>query len=71
MKVVCEINEVEIEGDHRVVDGVEATCSKCGHTTMSFGTGVASVRRCLALLHSGCPGGESNYYVAEDGWDDD
>lgn len=66
-KVECEIDAVEIENDHgRMQDGVQATCTRCGHTTESFGESDASVRRCLALLREECPRGEENFYVADD-----
>jgi len=70
VKVRCWIDEVELENDEgRPVDGVEATCSRCQHSTQSFGTGSASVRRCLVLLREECPEGESNFYYAEDAED--
>jgi hypothetical protein len=66
MKVTCEITETELENDEgREVEGVIATCSRCGHTTESFGTGGASIRRCL--MRDECPNGEANFYVADDG----
>jgi hypothetical protein len=69
--VVCEIDETELENDEGYpVDGVVATCTKCGHETESFGTEAGSVRRCLALMREECPRGECNYYVAENGEDD-
>lgn len=64
MKVPCEIIEVEIENEDGIdVDGVQAICQRCGHTTESFGTGEASIKRCLALMREGCPDRERNYYV--------
>jgi hypothetical protein len=65
MEVPVTIEEVELEGDHGMVDGVEATCTRCGHTTESFGTGDPSRRRCLALLREECPNEERNFYVEE------
>jgi len=64
-KVVCEIEEVELEGDHGPVDGIVARCTRCGHETESFGTSEASVRRCMALMREECPEGEDNFYVAD------
>lgn len=61
--VVCTVEEVEIEDDEgRIVESVRATCSHCDHKTESYGTGGASVRRCLALMHEECPEGENNFY---------
>jgi hypothetical protein len=65
MRVECEVEEVELDGDFGAVPGVCARCSRCGHETESFGTGGNSVRRCLATLREECPEGESNFYVAE------
>jgi hypothetical protein len=65
-RVTCEIEEVELENDEgRTIDGVQATCGKCNHTTESYGTGEDSIRRCLVLLREECPEGEHNYYVAD------
>ena len=64
MVVECEINDVDLENDNGYqVAGVTATCSRCGHTTESFGTGDASKKRCLALLNEECPERRSNFYV--------
>ena len=65
--VQCDIEEVELENDSgRMVDGVRATCSRCDHQTESFGTGGASIRRCLVLMREECEMGEENYYTADD-----
>lgn len=45
------------------VDCIVATCSKCGHETTSWGTGDASIKRCLVLMHEECPNNENNFYV--------
>ena len=67
MKVTCKIDTAELENeDGYPVDGVVAVCTRCGHSTESFGTSDASVRRCLALMREECPNGERNFYVAED-----
>jgi hypothetical protein len=64
-RVVCEVEETELEGDHGLVPSVILACSRCGATTESFGTGEASIRRCLALMREECPEGEKNWYVVE------
>jgi hypothetical protein len=65
VNVPCEVNETELEGDDgRMIDSVEVICSRCGHFTESFGTGPASIRRCLALLREECPNKERNFYEA-------
>ena len=72
MKVLCTLSFIELENDEgREVASVQATCSRCGHETESFGTGPVSVRRCLATLREECPEGEANFYVDEDGDDED
>jgi tRNA(Ile2) C34 agmatinyltransferase TiaS len=64
--VSCTIDEIELEHDSgRMIKGVQAVCDRCGHTTESFGTSDASVRRCLALMREECPGGEHNFYEGE------
>jgi hypothetical protein len=65
MRVACTIDQVDLENDEgREVPGVRATCSRCQHETDSFGTGGASVRRCLAMMREECPEEEENYYTA-------
>lgn len=67
MRVCADIDYVDLEGDYGVLEGVTATCSRCGHEMASFGTGDASVRRCFVLLHETCAREENNFYVeAED-----
>jgi len=64
-KVIAEIEETELAGDYADVPGVTAECSRCGHTTESYGTDEPSVRRCLVLLRDECPLRERNYYVSK------
>jgi hypothetical protein len=63
MRISCTVEEMELEGDYGEVPSVCATCSRCGHTTESYGDSDASIRRCLVLMRQECPQGESNYYV--------
>jgi hypothetical protein len=65
-RVICEIEETDLDGDRGPVEGVTATCGRCGHTTESFGTTESSRRRCLVLLREECPRGEANFYVESD-----
>jgi hypothetical protein len=63
-KVYCEVEETDLENDSgRMTPGVVLKCSRCGHTTQSFGTSERSIKRCLALMREECPEGESNFYV--------
>ena len=65
--VQCDVEYTELTNDSdRLVDGVVATYSRCGHATESFGTSEASVRRCLAMMREECPEGEGNFYKDED-----
>lgn len=67
MKVWCEIVGVDLENDSdRLIEGVSATCGRCGHVTESFGVEEASRKRCLVLLREECPNGENNFYADED-----
>jgi hypothetical protein len=63
MRVLCDVQQTELDGDYGSVDGISATCSRCGHETQSFGTGEASIKRCLVLMREECPEGEKNFYV--------
>jgi hypothetical protein len=63
MRVRCEIQETELDGDYGSVAGVSARCSRCGHETQSFGTSEASIKRCLVLMREECPESEQNFYV--------
>jgi len=63
VRVPCDIDYVDLENDDGYeVEGVCATCPRCGHAIESYGTSDASVRRCLVLLREDCPNGERNYY---------
>lgn len=66
MRVTCDIGETELGGDYGPVPGTAATCTRCGHTTESFGTSAASERRCLVLMREECPAGEANFYAGGD-----
>jgi len=68
MEVPCTVEETTLQGDHGGdVPSVIVECSRCGHSTESFGTGEASIRRCLVLLRQECPNDEDNWYYDEDG----
>ena len=64
MRIEAEIEYDELEGEYCPVEGVRATCERCGHFTESFGTSEASILRCLALLNEECPEEENNLYIA-------
>jgi hypothetical protein len=70
MRVKCEVEEVELDGDHGTVPGVCLTCGECDHKVEVFGTSGRSIRRGLVMLREECPNGEENYYTA-DGSDED
>ena len=61
-QVTTSINYLDIDGDYGIVEGVEVTCDKCGHSEESGGTGENSLLRCAALLRENCPRGERNFY---------
>lgn len=67
-QIKCTVSEVTLENDGGIeVDSVQATCTKCDHTTQSFGTGEGSRKRCLVLMREECPQGEENFYVDDGG----
>lgn len=65
MTVHCDVrhDEVEHEDSGRMVAGTRATCERCGHETIAYGSSDGSRKRCLMLMREQCPNGESNYYV--------
>lgn len=64
--VACSVNFVDLEGDFdNYIEGVEVTCSRCGHSTVSYGVSDSSIKRCLALMGKDCPRAESNWYEQE------
>lgn len=72
MRITCEVEDVELENDNGyLVSGVCVTCSRCDDQEEAFGTSGASVRSCLVRLRENCSMGESNFYVAKHGEDDD
>ena len=65
MNVPCVVREIDLENeDDLVIDSVEVICTRCGHFTRSYGTGIASIKRSLALLREECPKNERNFYEA-------
>jgi hypothetical protein len=50
------------EGGNSIAS-VLATCTRCLHTTESFGVKEASRKRCLALMGEECPKNEKNFYA--------
>jgi hypothetical protein len=67
VRVLADVEQTEMEGEYGPVDGMCATCRRCGYQTESFGTSEGSINRCLALMREECPEGENNFYVdAED-----
>lgn len=65
-QVSCTIDSIILENDNGTeLPSVMATCSRCQHTTESYGTSDASIRRCLALMREECPLGEHNYYTED------
>lgn len=70
-EVECEVEELLLDGENGPVMGVQVTCGRCGHVAEAFGTGPKSVRRALATLREECPEDEKNWYVADDGSDED
>jgi hypothetical protein len=66
-KITCTIDETILEnGNGQEIPSIVATCSRCGHTTESYGTSERSVNRCLVLMNEECPNGENNFYEEED-----
>lgn len=51
--------------DGREGDAVQVKCMKCKNIAWSFGEGVNSTRRSLAMLRESCPKGERNWYVCK------
>lgn len=69
MKIECYIDATTLTGTYgNQVSGVCTTCSRCGHSTESFGTRQGSIRRCLALMRQECINEENNFYVVAGGW---
>lgn len=65
-RVSTTTDYTEVDGDYGSVDGVEVTCSRCGHSEQSAGTHEGSLRRCTFLLRENCPRGESNFYDVDE-----
>jgi hypothetical protein len=61
-RVECEIEQITQDDQ----PAIQATCTQCEHSTVSFGTTERSVKRCLALMREQCPEGEENFYVEEE-----
>lgn len=66
MKVKCDVEYIDLDGDYGPVAGVRVTCSRCSAEEESFGSSEASVIRCMVLLREGCPKREKNFYVEDE-----
>lgn len=66
MRVLCEVGQIEMEGDYATVEGVCVRCSRCEHSVEVFGTSDRSIRRGLVMLREECPEEESNFYVTDE-----
>ena len=64
-RVTTTVEYVDVDWDYGIVDGVEVTCDKCGHSEESGGTDEPSLKRCAARLRENCPLNEDNHYVVE------
>jgi exodeoxyribonuclease-5 len=56
------VEDVLVAGDHRDVEGVEVSCTRCGHEVEVFGRGEASMKRGCMMLRETCPRSERNFY---------
>jgi len=61
-RVSFEVHYDTLDGDYGSVEGITATCSKCGHEVEVFGTSEASIKRAAVMLCEECPNGENNFY---------
>lgn len=64
-RVKVAVAETYLSGDYGDVEGIEATCRRCGNYEESYGTSDNSIKRCLALMRENCPRGENNFYVKD------
>ena len=64
-RIKCELDYITIENENGIeVDGVCCTCTKCGKSEESFGTGQRSINRCLLMLYNSCDCGNNFYYIS-------
>ena len=67
MKVVCDVEETDLEGDDgRIIPGVVVRCTECDHEVQSYGTSQRSIRWCLAILAEECPIKGDNFYCTDE-----
>lgn len=66
--VICEVDPIILQGSNGYdTPSVQATCTKCGHSTESWGEHMGSIKRCMAMMNEECPLGQNNFYsMAED-----
>ncbi len=66
MKVKCESEEIELDGDGEdLVESICVSCTRCQHAVEVFGRSDRSIRRGLVMLREECPNGEQNFYVCD------
>ena len=64
--IFVEVEEIEMQGDFKMIDGIEVTCTECNHKVECFGRSDRSVMRACTMLRDECPRGESNFYKKEE-----
>lgn len=61
--VLCDVEDIELEGDYVMIDSVSVTCRRCQNTKEAFGRSEDSVTSCLVRMRTeGCPLDENNRY---------
>ncbi|MDH4987300.1 hypothetical protein QEZ47_17605 [Aminobacter anthyllidis] len=69
MKIMAEVEEVELDGEYGSVDGLRVACSRCGESVDVYGRSSSSARRGAAELRDACTCRGSKFFVL-DGYDD-
>lgn len=68
MRVRCDVEEIELDGDLPPddpvsIESLRITCTRCGRSVEIFGQDEDSRKRGGATLRDHCPRGERNFYV--------
>jgi hypothetical protein len=63
MKIPVSIDYADVESDSgREIEGLCATCDRCGHSVEVLGISSSSAKYAAVKLSEECPRKENNYY---------
>lgn len=64
MRILVEVDNIELEGDYGTIPSVRVTCTQCGESVEVYGRSERSVKRGCIMLKEMCGG--NNFYTTDE-----